>query len=321
MTVLQGSQPGSQASATLSIPQVPATVPGATQPVPPGQGQSPRAELPPYRASPQGSGVLSKQTPFNIQPEANADDRADVSAIAPPNQPQTPRPRNGSQLFQQRWAALQAGQIYTRISPGSFAEQWQAASTQPTHEQWQALLAQEARAIQAGQGQNALTIVLGDSLSLWLPPESLPRDRFWLNQGISGDTTAGILRRLHYFEGTRPTTIHLMAGINDLKQGASDADVFINLTRIVERLKQQHPYAEIVVHSMLPTRLPHLPSHRIHRINRSIARLAQQQGVTFLDLQPMFADATGNLKPELTSDGLHLNRQGYHLWQLEILQI
>ncbi|PSN17185.1 G-D-S-L family lipolytic protein [filamentous cyanobacterium CCP5] len=249
-----------------------------------------------------------------------------LTAAAPrpavvPTTLQLPRPQSGSQLFQQRWAALRAGQLYTRVAPDSFMGAWQNAATQPTYQQWESLLAQEARATQAGQGQNRLTVVVGDSLSLWLPSDWLPRDRFWLNQGISGDTTAGILRRLHLFANTRPATIHVMAGINDLKNGASDAEVVTNLKEIASRLQRQHPQAKIVIHSILPTRQPQLSSDRIRQLNQYIAYVARQQGAEFLDLQADFADAQGNLRADLTSDGLHLNPQGYRLWQQALTRI
>lgn len=244
-----------------------------------------------------------------------------VMAVAAAPRIEIPRPHSGSQLYQQRWAALRAGQLFTRVAPNSFRDQWQQAAAQPTYQQWRALLAQESKAIQAGQGQNRLTVVVGDSLSLWLPSELLPRDRFWLNQGISGDTTAGILDRLHFFADTRPTTIHVMAGINDLKNGASDIEVVGNIKDITARLRQQHPQAKIVVHSILPTRWPQLSGDRIRNVNRYLAYTVQQQGAEFLDLHSTFADDQGSLRTELTSDGLHLNPQGYRLWQQVLTQI
>lgn len=232
-----------------------------------------------------------------------------------------PRPNSGSQLYHQRRAALTAGQLYTRLAPDSFQAQWINAQTQPTYEQWQQLLAQEAKAVGQGQGQNQLTVMLGDSLSLWLPPEWLPRHQFWLNQGISGDTTAGIRNRLSALDHTRPTTIHLMAGINDLRHGATNQTVLTNLAAIVQQLQQRHPQAKIVIYSILPTRLPQLPSDRITDLNQQIQRMAHQTGVNFLDLQPHFADAQGGLRPDLTTDGLHLNPRGYRLWHHAIAQI
>ncbi|MEL6128742.1 MAG: GDSL-type esterase/lipase family protein [Cyanobacteria bacterium J06627_3] len=232
-----------------------------------------------------------------------------------------PKPVSGPQLFEQRWAALQSGSLYTRVSPDSFHGQWAKATYQPTYGEWQGLLKREAAAIAAGQGTNRLTVVVGDSLSMWLPPEMLPRDRFWLNQGISGDTTGGILQRLSAFANTNPDTIHLMAGVNDLKNGASDREILTNLHQIMARLRQQHPTARVVVHSILPTRWENIPSQRVRSLNTQIAQLTDYHQLDYLDLHPSFSNDTGNLRQELTTDGLHLNRLGYQVWQLAILEV
>ncbi len=223
-------------------------------------------------------------------------------------------------MYQFRLASLRAGELYTRTSPQPYINQWRSAQTTPSHQDWQSLLQREATIMAQAQGTNRLTIVVGDSLALWLPAEALPRDRFWLNQSISGETTTHILRRLHYFANTRPDTIHVMAGINDLRQGATDAQVVSNVHQLLTRLRQQHPQAKIVLHSLLPTRLGRLPSDRIHRVNTYLAYLANQQGAIFVDLQPTFADAQGQLRRELTTDGLHLSHQGYDAWQAAILE-
>lgn len=229
------------------------------------------------------------------------------------------RPTSGSELYRQRQLALQSGQSYTRITPGAYAEQWRVVNRQPTYEDWRQLLQQEARAMAYGQGQNRLEVVVGDSFGLWLPPEMLPRDRLWLNQSISGDTTAGILRRVNTFAHTRATTIHLMAGANDLKTGVPEAQIVSNLHRTVRILKQQHPQAQIVVYSVLPTRRAEIANDRVRSLNAQIARMTQRNGVVYRDIYPQFQDEWGHLHPDLTTDGLHLNPQGYALWQQAIL--
>jgi lysophospholipase L1-like esterase len=145
--------------------------------------------------------------------------------------PVPPGPTSGSQLYRQRQVALQSGQLYTRLPVESFADQWRTATRQPTYQDWMTLLRREARAIANGQGQNRLEVILGDSLGLWLPPDTLPRDRLWLNQSISGETSVGILRRLNAFAATRPTVIHLMVGVNDLKNNVPEAEI-VSLTYI-----------------------------------------------------------------------------------------
>jgi lysophospholipase L1-like esterase len=190
-----------------------------------------------------------------------------------------------------------------------------------SYHQWKSLLSREAAVMAQSQGNNRLTVLLGDSLSLWLPMEQLPRDRFWLNQSISGETTGQILRRLHYFQAARPDQIHIMAGINDLKNGASDSELIGNIQQMLARLQQQHPQAELVIYSILPTRLGDLPSSRIQQINQYIAYVAQQYGATYVDLQSNFADRHGLLRRDLTTDGLHLSRLGYEVWRSTLVAL
>ncbi|QKD84486.1 hypothetical protein HPC62_21905 [Thermoleptolyngbya sichuanensis A183] len=229
------------------------------------------------------------------------------------------RPQSGAQQYQQRWAALRQGRTYTRIAADSFAEQWINATEQPTYEQWVTLLGYEARAMAAGQGNNRLSVLVGDSISQWFPVEQLSRDRFWLNQGISGDTTAGVLRRLSLFQDTRPADIHVMVGINDLRRGVSNAEVLNNLSQIMQNLRQTHPQARIWIYSILPTRLPALPPERIFALNQNLEAIARQQQVAYVDLQRFFAEEpSGILRRDLTTDGIHLSRTGYALWQWAI---
>jgi lysophospholipase L1-like esterase len=111
-----------------------------------------------------------------------------------------------------------------------------------------------------------------------------------------------------------------MAGVNDLKQGATDNEILWNLRQIARRLKQSHPHARIVLQSILPTRTAIVPGNRIGWLNQRLAAIAQQDGVVFLDLYSQFTDADGNLRHELTTDGLHLNANGYATWQAKLAQ-
>lgn len=257
----------------------------------------------------------SAPSPAEVQTALNSNLNSNILPSPSTFIPVAPaRPLTGGQLYQQRLAALQAGKTYTRLPVNSFQDVWMNATEQPTYEQWVDLVHQEAKALSAGQGASQLSVLVGDSLSLWFPPEMLSGDRFWLNQGISGDTTTGILQRLSALDGTRPDTIHVMAGINDLRRGATDAEVINNLRLIMRELQQKHPQARIIVHSILPTRLAALPTDRIRRINLAIAAATEEEGVFYLNLQPSFMDEIGILNRDLTTDGLHLSVQGYERW-------
>jgi lysophospholipase L1-like esterase len=197
-----------------------------------------------------------------------------------------------------------------------------------TYEEWKALLAQEATVV-AEQQPERLSVLVGDSISLWFPEEFLSRDRTWLNQGISGETSAGLLSRLNLFDQTRPETIFIMIGINDLLRGTNELTILENQRLMIDYLKTVHPQAQIVVQSILPhaaeqatwegrDRLMNLPNQKIQALNRQLETVAQEEGVYFLDLYSLFTDDAGNLQMALSTDGLHLNQQGFYVWSIAL---
>lgn len=244
------------------------------------------------------------------------------SSYNPPPQPVKRRLISGSQLYHQRLAALQAGYIYTRLANDKL-QSLLITRRKPklTYQDWKRLLALEARAMTKGQGNNRLSIMLGDSLSLWFPTDGLPNGKLWLNQGISGDTSTGILRRLSAFSSTKPEVIYIMAGVNDLRKGTSDKVILSNHRRIVRRLKITHPNSHIIIQSILPTRRPKIPNTRIRNLNAQLARIAKEEKVNYVNIHKWFTDFKGDLRQELTTDGLHLSLNGYEVWQAAIEQI
>ncbi|NEP01416.1 MAG: acylhydrolase [Symploca sp. SIO2E9] len=235
-------------------------------------------------------------------------------------------PASGSQLYYQRLAALKAGKIYTRLPADSFQSFWlRGGSSQrqtlakPTYRQWQRLLEEEAKAVNFGQGSNRLAILVGDSLSLWFPSQQLPGSQFWLNQSISGENSGQVLNRLSAFSQTKPDTIYVMVGTNDLRQGKSDRVILGNIRQIVQRLRRNHPQSQVIVQSILPTRLKAIPNQRIRNLNQQIAMVAQQESAGYLNLNSWFVDQQDQMQLNLTTDGVHLNRRGYEVWQ-EALQ-
>ncbi|MGB2927202.1 MAG: GDSL-type esterase/lipase family protein, partial [Limnothrix sp.] len=194
------------------------------------------------------------------------------------------------------------------------------ATQQPTHQEWKQLLQKEAHSVATGQGNNRLGVLVGDSLSMWFPSELLPEGKLWLNQGISGENSNQILQRLDALDQVRPETIYIMAGVNDLKQGATDATVINNTRAIIRRLRYQHPSATVVLQSLLPTRKAYLSPQRAINLNRQLQAIAAQENAGYLNLHTLFVDGEGKMRSDLSTDGLHLNRQGYQVWQQAMQQ-
>ncbi len=197
-----------------------------------------------------------------------------------------------------------------------------------SYEQWVAVLDSEAQAMEV-KNPDHLTVLLGDSLSLWFPGELMPGRRVWMNQSISGEKTQGLLNRLDLIRRNKVEAVFLMVGINDLIWGKTDEEIIANYKEIVRQLKQDHPDTQIVVQSILPhggenstwesrDKLLALTSDRIVSMNNALKEIAAESDAYYLDLYPIFVTGEGELRDDLTTDGLHLNRQGYLVWRSAI---
>lgn len=224
-------------------------------------------------------------------------------------------------MYQQRLFALHTSQIYTRLSGEVY---------QPTYQDWLNILKQEVNLIKTESSENIglsrLNIILGDSLSMWFPNPLLPSGRLWLNQGISGDTTSRILQRLDIFDQIQPDAIYILAGINDLKNKVSVKEILGNYQKILDYLQQKYPETQILVQSIFPTKLPtealtfSIPNSLIRELNQTLAQQVKNRGIIYLDFHQRFTDNQGNIRPELTTDGLHLSLEGYKVWQFALKQ-
>ncbi len=199
-----------------------------------------------------------------------------------------------------------------------------ASAHRPTYQDWVRLLGREVEAM-AKRKPEHLTILAGDSLSLSFPDRLLPVNQDWLNQGISGETAKGLLRRIHLWKKLKPERIFLMVGINDLLRGESDKVILAHSRSILRNLRDHHPEATIVIQSILPNagaeatwegraKLRSASNGRIRTLNQSLQSLTEEEGVQYIDLHSLLIDDRGNIRGEYSTDGLHLNEKGYLIW-------
>lgn len=142
------------------------------------------------------------------------------------------------------------------------------------------------------------------------------------NRGISGDITAGVIARLEEITNRKPAKVFLMIGVNDLARGLSPDSVLKNIIWITSYIKQQTPATKLYVQSILPVNgvFKKFGSHtdkggQIKTVNAQLQKAAATYHYTFTDLHTAFSDNEGNLKADLTNDGLHLNGEAYLLWK------
>ena len=156
-------------------------------------------------------------------------------------------------------------------------------------------------------------VMLGDSITEgadW--PALFPRVRIH-NQGIGGDDTDGVLRRLALVTDRRPGKVFVMIGTNDLGKGVRSADEIVrNIATIVDQIRADSPTTKIYLQSVLP-RLRRR-ADQVSSVNRGIETLAQERGATWIDLRPIFDQGDGGMNLRLAPDALHPNAEGNRLW-------
>ncbi|WP_242696306.1 GDSL-type esterase/lipase family protein [Longitalea luteola] len=168
--------------------------------------------------------------------------------------------------------------------------------------------------------KNAI-VFLGNSISergAW--SELLPGQPV-MNRGIGGDNTFGVLARLEGVVKAKPKKIFLLIGINDLSRGLPKEVIINNYHRIIRYLTAFTPKTKIYLQSVLPLNEPmttpaYLKNKKdsILQLNRGIKQVAEQYHLPYINLHDIFADANGDLKKELTMDGIHLRPAAYVLW-------
>jgi lysophospholipase L1-like esterase len=153
-----------------------------------------------------------------------------------------------------------------------------------------------------------------------------------LNRGIGADVIGndmpaddprGVLRRLDesVFD-CAATDVFLMIGINDLGSGRTPEVMELGYREILQRIKERAPAIRVHVQSVLPTRDKYAKHNaNVLDFNGRLQKLAKELGYDYVDLHKLMTDDKGELKAELTPEGLHLNEKAYEVWRAEVLRI
>jgi len=125
-----------------------------------------------------------------------------------------------------------------------------------------------------------------------------------INAGVSGDTTAGGLRRVDWALRLKPEIVILELGVNDALRGQKLTAVRANLDQLVARF--QAAGARVLVAGMrLPPNYGDRYAHDFHRLYGDVARARNTP------LMPFFLDGVGAVAHLNQADGIHPTAEGY----------
>lgn len=173
-----------------------------------------------------------------------------------------------------------------------------------------------AQANEAGPAIAGATLFMGSSsIRLWDIQGSFP-DIGTVNRGFGGATTADVL---HYYKRllprTRPRSIVVYVGENDLAAGAAPAEVAHNVLALLKRLRADYPKAHIAYLSLKPSPIRWTLWPKMAAVNMTVAARGRVVGFDYLDVGSVLLAADGLPDASLfRPDGLHMNGRGYGRW-------
>lgn len=176
-------------------------------------------------------------------------------------------------------------------------------------------------------------VFVGDSLFDGYDVEESFKGRHVVNSGISGNKTTDILadmeQRIYRYN---PSTVFLLIGTNDFcDDELTKEDTVLNIGKIIDEIKENRPYAEINVISLLPVNktddekisasmVANRNNKEIKEVNRGVKVLCEEKKVTFVDMFSLLVDEEGNMKIDYTTEGLHLTDEGYAVITKELMK-
>lgn len=178
-----------------------------------------------------------------------------------------------------------------------------------------------ALAVSRAEGEAPPVILaLGDSLTVGLgvpEQENYPsRLKYFLkekgyphviiNAGVSGDTTAGGLRRLTWLMKMNPKIVIIALGANDGFRGLPVADIYSNLKQIIQ-LSQEHHARVLLVGMKVP---PNYGEQYSNQFEYVFARLAKEHNLPFI---PFMLEGVAAKKELNQPDGIHPLGAGYKI--------
>ena len=168
-------------------------------------------------------------------------------------------------------------------------------------------------------------VLLGSSHFEWFDTDRFLPGRRFVNRGIASDRLGlgdrGIMHRLAISAfDCQPSFLLFNNGVNDLgelwRTGEPPLEAICEIyTRVIRALRAGLPDVPVLIVNELPTTGRYAGiSPLVPPLNEHIAKVARQCGCEHMDFHREVVNEVGELRGELTTDGLHFNDAGYRLW-------
>jgi lysophospholipase L1-like esterase len=154
-------------------------------------------------------------------------------------------------------------------------------------------------------------VIVGDSMIDYFKPT-----KPWCMQGIAGDTTVGVLNRLHAIKHVNPKRAIIHVGTNDLVLTDLTLEETLNHMKVI---KHELDTIEVLFCTPMPVDESAMSENNRLRTNDKLMTLRNMMLEAFdkkhiIDIYPLFYQ--DGLPTSLhVGDGLHLNKEGYQRFE------
>ncbi|WP_255428494.1 GDSL-type esterase/lipase family protein [Sporosarcina psychrophila] len=164
--------------------------------------------------------------------------------------------------------------------------------------------------------KNVSKIFIGDSITDYGEFQEYFPNEVVLNRGIRNDVSKGVLNRIQEVVNRNPKEAYLMIGVNDIRYSKGSKNFEKHITAIVKSFEGES--SKLIIQSILPVNNElfgnEVSNKKVKQFNEVLQRIAEENGIEYIDLHSSFVDKNGQLDEKFTIDGIHLNGEGYKIW-------
>jgi len=179
---------------------------------------------------------------------------------------------------------------------------------------------QENSELMLAKAHENRVVFMGNSITegwLSIRPEFF-KNKPYVNRGISGQTTPQMLVRFRQdVIHLKPSTVVLLAGINDIAENTGPSTIEMianNIVSMAELAKANH--INVIICSVLPAnkfpwREGLKPAEKVIKLNTILKSYSKKHKLAYVNYYSAMVNDSHGLKKELGEDGIHPNKNGY----------
>ena len=169
--------------------------------------------------------------------------------------------------------------------------------------------------------QKAILLVGSSSFTRWKDVQDYFPGYAIINRGFGGSQLTDVIRYAYdVILPYAPKQVLIYCGENDIAANVKAQEVVLRFRTLFGIIRQNLPETSIYFVSMKPSPAREQFAHEVKTANAGIRSfLRKQKGTGYINVYHAMLNEKGLARPELfVEDKLHMNAEGYRIWQKNI---